>query len=60
MSTIVSMTRSGWTASPPLIKRCPVVVPRPSGITGKNFVKFFVKLCAEGAPKTLLCSVLSY
>jgi hypothetical protein len=44
----------------PLIKRCPVVVPRPSGNTGKNFVKSFVKLCAVEAPKTALRSALSY
>jgi hypothetical protein len=48
----------------PLIKGCPVVVPRPCGNTGKNFVKFFVKffvkLCAVKAPKTPLCSALSY
>lgn len=47
-------------AVPSVIQHCPVVVPRPSGNTGKNFVKFFVKLCAEEAPKTPLRSALSY
>jgi len=33
--------------------------PRPSGNIGSFFVKFFVKLCAERAPKTPLGSALS-